>query len=94
MHTHIQSGKCDQAGKDHNRYANRFLTAAQDHGCLLYTSDLEVFESQFSKCACGCQDQLDLCQIGRLADNVDITLHELAVTTSLRTVCTLSLIHI
>ena len=43
-------------------------------------------EIQFSKKCCSCKYKLDLSKIGRLTQDIDITLHKLTETTSLRTV--------
>ena len=43
-------------------------------------------EIQFSKKCCCCKYKLDLGKIGRLTQDIDITLHKLTETTSLRTV--------
>ena len=43
-------------------------------------------EIQFSKKCCSCKYKLDFSKIGRLTQDIDITLHKLTETTSLRTV--------
>ena len=45
-------------------------------------------EIHLPKHRCGRQNQLDLGQIARFSENIDITLHELAEPASLRTVST------
>ena len=44
-------------------------------------------EIQLSEQSAGSKDQLYLRKIRRLAQNIDIALHKLAVSSSLRTVC-------
>ena len=47
---------------------------------------VKLWEIQFPEERRRRQDQLDLRQVGRLAQNIDITLHKLAETPSLRSV--------
>ena len=51
-------------------------------------------EIQFAK-QCGSRhDQLDLCKVCGLTKNIDVTLHELTETASLRTVCSPYISHL
>ena len=51
-------------------------------------------EIQFAKQSSCCHNKLNLSKVSRLAKNIDITLHELTETTSLRTVCSPYIAHL
>ncbi len=54
----------------------------------------KALESHSAKQGCGCQHKLDLGQIGRLSEDIDIALHKLAETAFLRTVCAPYIAHL
>ena len=47
-------------------------------------ADLEIMEAKPAQRSGGGQDQFNFCQIGRLSENINVALHELAVSAALR----------
>ena len=60
----------------------------------LIDADLEVPEAKPSKRCCGRQNQLNFREIRRLADDVNVALHELAIAPLLRPVCSPDISHL
>ena len=86
------------SGKDNETLMAKILDGKMAEVKHLYRikidTDLEAFKAQISKRCRGRKNQLDFRKIRRLAENINIALHELTIASLLRTVRTPHISHL